>query len=51
MESGSTSGVNERIISRISPPTREYFAMSGETTTALGQAASALNIGMAERTP
>ena len=28
-----------------------YFAMSGGITTACGQAFSALNIGMAERTP
>ena len=32
-------------------PTRAYFAMSGGITTACGQAFSALNIGIAERTP
>ena len=37
--------------SRTSRPTAAYFAMSGRITTASGQAWSALNIGMAERTP
>ena len=32
-------------------PTRTYFAMFGLITTASGQSASALNIGIAERTP
>jgi hypothetical protein len=31
--------------------TPAYFAMSGVITTACGQAFSALNIGIAERTP
>jgi hypothetical protein len=36
---------------RTSRPTRTYLAMSGGITTAEGQSASALNIGIAERTP
>ena len=51
MESGSTSGVRSSIIARTSRPTAAYFFMSGLTTTASGQIFSALNIGMAERTP
>ena len=51
MESGSTSGVSPSIIARTSPPTAVYFFMSGLMTAASGQASSALNIGMAERTP
>ena len=51
MESGSTSGVSASIIARTSRPTAAYFAMSGLMTAASGQALSALNIGMADRTP
>ena len=51
IESGSTSGVRRRISARTARPTSRYFAMSGRITTASGQAASALNIGIAERTP
>ena len=51
MESGSTSGMSPSIIARTLRPTAAYFFMSGLTTTASGQALSALNIGMAERTP
>ena len=51
MESGSTRGVSPSIIDRTLAPTAVYFFMSGLTTTASGQALSALNIGMAERTP
>ena len=51
IDSGSTSGVSSSIIARTSRPTATYFAMSGVITTASGQSLSALNIGMAERTP
>ena len=51
IESGSTSGVSACMACRTSRPTRTYFAMSGPITVACGQSASALNIGMAERTP
>ena len=51
MESGSTSGVQSSIIARTSRPTAVYFFMSGLMTSASGQARSALNMGMAERTP
>ena len=51
IDSGSTSGVRRRISARTARPTSRYFAMSGRITTASGQAASALNIGIAERTP
>ena len=51
METGSTSGVSSSISRRTSRPTSRYFSMSGLITTACGQAFSALNIGMAERTP
>ena len=51
IESGSTNGVRLSIIARTSLPTAAYFFMSGLTTAASGQAARALNIGMAERTP
>ena len=51
IDSGSTAGVSASISSRTSRPTRAYFAMSGGMTTACGQAFSALNIGIAERTP
>ena len=51
MEMGSTSGVNSSIIVRISRPTRAYLAMSGLMTVASRQSASALNMGIAERTP
>jgi hypothetical protein len=36
---------------RTARPTSRYFAMSNRITTACGHAASALNIGIAERTP
>jgi len=48
---GSISGVRRSIIARICRPASAYFSKRGRTTTASGQAASALNIGMAERTP
>ncbi len=51
IDSGSTSGVSARMRRRISSPASRYLAMFGLMTTASGQAASALNIGMAERTP
>ncbi len=51
MESGSTNGVSSRIRARTSPPAFAYFSMFGFTTTASGQALSALNMGMAEPTP
>ena len=51
MDSGSTSGVRSSIRARISRLTATYFCMSGFITTASGQAFSALNMGMAERTP
>ena len=51
IDSGSTSGVSACMAWRTSRPTRTYFAMSGRITTACGQSASALNIGIAERTP
>ena len=51
IESGSTKGVNSCISRRTWRPTATYFAMSGLITTASGQAFSALNIGIAERTP
>ncbi len=51
IDSGSTSGVRRRISALTARPTSRYFAMSGRITTASGQAASALNIGIAERTP
>ena len=51
IDSGSTSGVRSSIIARTSRPTDAYFFMSGLTTAASGQAFSALNMGIAERTP
>ena len=51
IESGSTSGVISPIRRRTSRPTAEYFSKFGRTTTASGQAFSAWNIGIAERTP
>ena len=51
IESGSTSGVSACMARRTSRPTLTYFAMSGRITMADGQSASALNIGIAERTP
>jgi hypothetical protein len=51
IDSGSTSGVVSSMSWRTSRPTALYFAMSGLMTVACGQAARALNIGMAERTP
>jgi len=50
-QQNSTSGVSACIMARTSRPTRTYFSMSGAITTASGQASSALNIGIAERTP
>ena len=51
IDSGSTSGVTARMRSRIERPTSAYLPMSGRMIVASGQSASALNIGMAERTP
>ena len=51
IDNGSTSGVSDCIRVRTSRPTRLYFSKSGRITTASGQASSALNMGMAERTP
>jgi len=51
IESGSTSGVSACMAWRTSRPTLTYFAMSGRITVADGHSASALNIGIAERTP
>ena len=51
IDNGSTSGVSDCISVRTSRPTRLYFSKSGRITTASGQASSALNMGMAERTP
>jgi hypothetical protein len=51
IDNGSTSGVSRSISARTARPTSRYLAMSGRITTASGQAASALNIGIAERTP
>ena len=47
----ASSGVSVAIMARICRPTATYFAKSGRITTASGQAFSALNIGMALRTP
>jgi hypothetical protein len=51
MESGCTSGVSSSISARMRRAAATYFAMVGRTTTASGQRRSALNIGMALRTP
>ena len=51
IESGCTSGVRRSINARMRRAAATYFAMSGRTTTASGQSRSALNIGMALRTP
>ena len=51
MDSGCTSGVSASIRARMRRPSISYFAISGLITTASGQAASALNIGIALRTP
>ena len=52
IETGSTSGVSSSISFRRHLPARDrYFSMLGWMTTAWGQAFSALNIGIAERTP
>ena len=51
IDSGCTSGVRRSIRARIWRPTAAYLAKSGRMTTASGQAFSALNIGMALRTP
>ena len=51
IDSGCNSGVSVAIIARICRPTATYLAKSGRITTASGQAFSALNIGMALRTP
>ena len=50
-DSGSTSGVVSSISCFTWRLTAAYFCMSGRTTTAFGQAFSALNIGMADFTP
>ena len=50
-DKGSTSGVSRLISARTARPTWRYLSMFGRITTASGQAASALNIAMAERTP
>ena len=51
IDSGSTSGVTDSINSLTWRPVSVYFFISGRITVASGQAASALNIGIAERTP
>ena len=51
IDSGCSSGVSVAIMARICRPTATYLAKSGRITTASGQAFSALNIGMALRTP
>ncbi len=51
IDSGSTAGVMSSMSARISRPTAAYFSMFGRITTASGQAASAWNIGIAERQP
>jgi hypothetical protein len=51
IDSGCTSGVSLPISARIRRATALYFAKSGRITTASGQAARALNIGIALRTP
>ena len=51
IETGSTMGVSSNMSWRTWRPTAEYFSMLGLITTASGQAASALNMGIAERTP
>ena len=51
IESGCISGVRRAMSARTCLAAAEYFAKSGRITTASGQAASALNIGMALRTP
>ena len=48
---GSTSGVSASMRARTSRPALTYLAMSGLITTASGHSFSALNIGIAERTP
>ena len=51
IEIGSTNGVSPSIMARTARPATAYFSMFGLITMACGQASSALNIGMAERTP
>ena len=51
MDSGWTSGVRSAIKARIARAASVYLEKSGGITTASGQAASALNMGMALRTP
>ena len=51
IDSGCTSGVSASISSRIRRAAATYFAISGLMTTASGQSRSALNIGIALRTP
>ena len=51
IDTGCTRSQSSSIAARTSAPAARYFAMSGASTTASGQAASALNIGMAEPTP
>jgi hypothetical protein len=50
-ETGSMTAVASWKISRMSLLTALYLDMSGAMTIASGQAANALNIGIAERTP
>ena len=50
-DNGCTSGVRAPIRSMILRLSARYLAKSGRRTTASGQARSALNIGIAERTP
>ncbi len=45
------AGVNSSISARMAREASVYAGKRGFTTTASGQSASALNIGIAERTP
>ena len=45
----STRGVSRGASARTARPTSLYFAMSGRMTSPSGQAASAFNVGMADR--
>ena len=51
IDNGRTSGVSASISRLISRETATYFAIFGRITTACGHNFSALNIGMALRTP
>jgi hypothetical protein len=51
IDKGCSNGVSRAIMPRICRPTATYFAKLGRITTASGHAFSALNIGMALRTP